>query len=929
MSQPAASPSFSLEELAHWDGQRIAQHWDSVCSALLQRLSTAAAAPSAAQPPEPPTEALRSALRAAPLLLKAVNQPDVLQRWCTAFAPRVLEQLRNDVSGMKTWLQNVGGRGTAAEISLPLERASECLQFFSSSLALLPTPAFHNLACIRAFTLSLFEGLELCFSMVPAFMTPSLADKSSKELIRRTKVLFGEAISRIDSNTVFPPSNSSHYTPQCQELASICHQVLTLCQLDSQLPFLANSLWSALRVLAFTKHKDHLTETFDSSKLVVTLLSKLKYWFDKSLALLQPSSSGETVPRPQEEKDFNMLVSTVRVLLLVLFNCVSVCPQVYLPHIDVITPLILYIRRSLSSALFLLLFTGLSFFCLLFSFVTLKSNVAQYTSDNSQLTPNANKAFQTSIGVGFDPMLRGLLASSLSNEQKETILSTFAIEDGEPRSTALGKFYILFGLAQGLPYTISFFPRLARSLPWLMNGIQECYLYLRSSLNDIFVVLAAFIYALSFNGKFVEVEAFVMDNVFHPHSGCSVLALMLWTFLLSNADDSLQQRHVHFLITAAKEVVDTEEEDELLDRVITAFRYAVPCLRISPLGSLCKQLLERGRQLQQEHDQNFIARVTPFLDVLIPCLQETLPIATTRELLVPIYMLSLSLLKKHNTPRRTLIDVIRCLIVFLQRKDLLHIPTHHPPEIIESIGHLFANELQSNTTGDSTLTCLLIDLSAVVLEFLPVDMLANFLQGFFQLGPAQPQCMPMIAQFVEKCAQVQLPDTKLQERILRSCAGLFHLLFADSRWPVVMQTFQSFCEFLRRSPSLQLDQMAPSECFPLVRNFLNGETIFPPSSSFLSSSTSPSSPEEEEEVLLREARRWKKELEERAEREPEACVERAIRMLRHSFEIVRDASSSSSSGPAKKLNWGRTATELRELSELFASVNRGNVLNAT
>jgi hypothetical protein len=74
----------------------------------------------------------------------------------------------------------------------------------------------------------------------------------------------------------------------------------------------------------------------------------------------------------------------------------------------------------------------------------------------------------------------------------------------------------------------------------------------------------------------------------------------------------------------------------------------------------------------------------------------------------------------------------------------------------------------------------------------------QFLVGYGQVMSTFPSTKPAVAQFLARC-HVRL-RADLQERVLRSCAGLFQQLLADGDWTVCAETMQSFQHFAQFIP---------------------------------------------------------------------------------------------------------------------------------
>jgi hypothetical protein len=74
----------------------------------------------------------------------------------------------------------------------------------------------------------------------------------------------------------------------------------------------------------------------------------------------------------------------------------------------------------------------------------------------------------------------------------------------------------------------------------------------------------------------------------------------------------------------------------------------------------------------------------------------------------------------------------------------------------------------------------------------------QFLVGYGQVMSTFPSTKPAVAQFLARC-HVRL-RADLQERVVRSCAGLFQQLLADGDWTVCAETMQSFQHFAQFIP---------------------------------------------------------------------------------------------------------------------------------
>lgn len=74
----------------------------------------------------------------------------------------------------------------------------------------------------------------------------------------------------------------------------------------------------------------------------------------------------------------------------------------------------------------------------------------------------------------------------------------------------------------------------------------------------------------------------------------------------------------------------------------------------------------------------------------------------------------------------------------------------------------------------------------------------QFLVAYGQVMSNFPSTKAAVAQFLARCS-IKL-RTDIQERVLRSCAGLYQQLLADGEWSVCAEAMQSFVHFVQFFP---------------------------------------------------------------------------------------------------------------------------------
>lgn len=602
---------------------------------------------------------------------------------------------------------------------------------------------------------------------------------------------------------MFPPSPSPSQMPQPYddpELLYVMQQIIAIGDKCAKNVKVQTAVWKLVREITLM-HPYRLQNPALLNRVVTLCVLKVQSSWNAAMPcaprlVLSRERAGELVSKG-DEKAFENKVKACRFLLSVM----GILSRSYAPH-------------------FVPHFGKLASFVLLIG-----SNLIEDPSKPGAFTPQAHKAASAVYKTVCGCIKTLFCASTLNDEHRAKLLEMFAIRVGGEDPLSAPKLQILLYLCQNLPPSI-LFPQAVAVLYWIMNGVETCCAQvLKNGLESVAVPTSALIYSLSRKGPQMlqEVECFLFQHLFHPHFLCSQLAVELHSFVLSNADEALQRRHIQLLANLIK-----TGGSRVVESLAPLFPFLVNSVSSSAKEFLLRELTEdllNGQTKSAASEEAILYRLAAFLPAWTMRPGATEPLTTgTDALLGQIARLCVRQFTSQHVLPPQLISVAECLVALMAYERL---PERDSTArtLLESLGDLLRNVTEDPLKYHALhLLPSLVDLSVLIPAFSP-DMLPNFLVGYGQVMSTFPSTKPAVAQFLARC-HVRL-RADMQDRVLRSCAGLFQQLLADGDWTVcaeTMQSFQHFAQFIPY-PLESIQGLLSSECRTMLIHFLSGHPI--------------------------------------------------------------------------------------------------------
>ncbi|XP_057992670.1 uncharacterized protein LOC110659375 isoform X2 [Hevea brasiliensis] len=326
--------------------------------------------------------------------------------------------------------------------------------------------------------------------------------------------------------------------------------------------------------------------------------------------------------------------------------------------------------------------------------------------------------------------------------------------------------------------------------------------------------IKTFMIVVSSSNGWMELEAFLLENLFHPHFLCWEIIMELWCFLLRHAEtdmvnDTIDKFYSLMRLLASPESVLipasplrkiarticlflTNGTPSIVDRVYSAVvcDSSVICVALLlegfPLNSLMDNIRSDAKQKIVTDYFNFI--VSPSDKLLTACSSGIFG--------VPVFTLSASLQSQQVSISDVGMKSLNFLVTIIRNfrnpadqlmKEHYHKLLSETLGIVSNIKHLYKSD----------------EMEEVILE----------LQNLFISGPAASdpllyQCKPYLALFMGGLGEMEMSES---DDCVKSSAvwELYHMLFREQHWALVHLAIAAFGYFAARTSCNQLWRFVP------------------------------------------------------------------------------------------------------------------------
>jgi len=447
----------------------------------------------------------------------------------------------------------------------------------------------------------------------------------------------------------------------------------------------------------------------------------------------------------------------------------------------------------------------------------------------SNLNPESLQFLETAVVMQLRKFLRVIWNAIPTDESKINFVKCVC-EDNNQTNLHLGRILVLIEIYQMMAFHDPMHPNpsklvfeTVKSLDVLVESFQQAYvhfftkevmspLYYRALSSVFNAILKTFSYQDI--ETFSYLEDFMLRTLLHPHFLCGLLALDMWSFYLTTADQSLMQRHVNMIC----ELLLSSSNSVASDRLISILKRSLLSLPEFLKESIYSKLMHPIQD--GKFSQTTIIAVQ---NLPLDYFSETLK----RSLLSSYVPLCLEMCSKWlnsmEPPSKLYQPLVFLSSVFAQNlrisSNLSQIQRQRMVEIVVQIAS------KPQLPSDPKVLVVLLELAIRIAQSMNGSKLFSLLSAFSTFPSSCPQSKIRLAQFLTASSMVKVEPT-FQTELFNKYAVLWHALLLDSDWTVFSEAMKQFKVFAAFSPFENFDSFVPSEAGDVLVSYLE-HGLFP------------------------------------------------------------------------------------------------------
>ncbi|XP_038723925.1 uncharacterized protein LOC120015533 isoform X3 [Tripterygium wilfordii] len=361
---------------------------------------------------------------------------------------------------------------------------------------------------------------------------------------------------------------------------------------------------------------------------------------------------------------------------------------------------------------------------------------------------------------------------------------------------------------------------LVMKIPVLHNSGKAVECDWQPMLSALLLALKTFMIVATSTFAWLELEAFLLENLFHPHFLCWEIVMELWCFLFRHAEINLM-RDILDKFCSLMTLVASESfvlPSSLLRKMARSicmllnngtptmvdfvYNYVVGNDRSQLSSGMFVALLFEGFPLNSLSEDirsvakhKIIKEYIGFIDIFDDKLLST---CDSEFVAVPVFAVSASLQSMQDSTSVIGLKTLKFLVVIIRNY------RSFPEKPMKDVYYkLFSEMLVIASNMKDLYSC--EEMEEVILE----------LHNIFISGPAASdiqlyQCKPYLSRFMEGFGHMEMSETDNCAES-RAVWELYHMLFRERNWALVHLAIASFGYFAARTSCNQLWRFVPSD----------------------------------------------------------------------------------------------------------------------